>query len=211
MQDPSSLGTFNYNPRFPGTVFDKETNLFYNYFRYYDPQLGRYPTSDPIGLAGGINGYVYVSNQPTRYVDPYGLFEITVNDSGGRNGPTYGGTITVTGDNGKTVTVPASSWPNPTNSSPGITPGTYPGTYSPTGHQGRTNGVRVNNGGPVKTLGPNPTQGGQSFARGINIHCGYRDNRRGSAGCVTVAPGYCEQVWDVLQPGETGNITVKRD
>lgn len=72
-ENPSGVGTFTYNPRFPGQVFDKETNLHYNYFRDYDPQTGRYIQSDPIGLAGGINTYAYVANQPTRYTDPLGL------------------------------------------------------------------------------------------------------------------------------------------
>lgn len=62
------------NSRFPGQYFDEETELHYNYFRDYDPSLGRYLQSDPIGLAGGINIYVYGKNNPVVLFDLYGLF-----------------------------------------------------------------------------------------------------------------------------------------
>ena len=47
--------------------------VLYNYFRYYDPETGRYITSDPIGLLGGLNTYVYVGNNPLYWVDLLGL------------------------------------------------------------------------------------------------------------------------------------------
>jgi uncharacterized protein RhaS with RHS repeats len=45
-----------------------------NYFRDYDPALGRYVQPDPIGLAGGMNPYLYANGNPLAYTDPYGLF-----------------------------------------------------------------------------------------------------------------------------------------
>ncbi|NOX26890.1 MAG: RHS repeat-associated core domain-containing protein [Gammaproteobacteria bacterium] len=57
----------------PGQYFDQETNLHYNHHRYYDPELGRYITSDPIGLMAGLNTYSYVEQNPLYYYDPDGL------------------------------------------------------------------------------------------------------------------------------------------
>jgi RHS repeat-associated protein len=58
--------------RFQGQYFDAESGLHYNRHRYYDPQVGRYLTPDPVKLAGGLNQYQYTPN-PTGWVDPLGL------------------------------------------------------------------------------------------------------------------------------------------
>ena len=73
-EDPNNTGTkFTFNPRFPGQYFDRETGLNYNYFRDYDPNIGRYVESDPVGLRGGLNSYTYVHSLPILLVDYGGL------------------------------------------------------------------------------------------------------------------------------------------
>jgi len=58
--------------RFQGQYYDTETGLHYNRFRYYDPDVGRFTTKDPIGLFGGDNLYMYAPN-PTFWIDQLGL------------------------------------------------------------------------------------------------------------------------------------------
>jgi RHS repeat-associated protein len=71
--DPSGLGAFDFPLRLPGQYYDREAALHYNMMRDYDPGIGRYVESDPVGLAGGINTYVYVLANPLLYTDIRGL------------------------------------------------------------------------------------------------------------------------------------------
>ncbi len=58
---------------YQGQYYDKETELAYNRFRYYDPNTGTYISQDPIGLAGGLSFYAYV-HDVNGWVDIFGLF-----------------------------------------------------------------------------------------------------------------------------------------
>ena len=67
-------GTTITNPfQYADREFDTETGLYYFRARYYDPRIGRFVSEDPIGLAGGINSYRYVSNRSVNFRDPLGL------------------------------------------------------------------------------------------------------------------------------------------
>jgi RHS repeat-associated protein len=71
--NPAGAGTFMYNLRFPGQIYDSQAGLHQNYRRDYDPAIGRYVESDPIGLKGGANTYAYVNGNPFSFKDSYGL------------------------------------------------------------------------------------------------------------------------------------------
>jgi RHS repeat-associated protein len=66
---------FGFDLAFPGQKRDRESGKHYNYFRDYDPQVGRYIKSDPIGLKGGLSTYGYVGADPANSVDPSGLIK----------------------------------------------------------------------------------------------------------------------------------------
>src|SRR5215472_917205 len=65
----STINPFQYT----GRDFDSETGLRYYRARYYDPQIGRFISEDPVGFDGGINFYSYVANSPIGFMDQGGL------------------------------------------------------------------------------------------------------------------------------------------
>jgi RHS repeat-associated protein len=66
------IGTVPCSFRFRGQYHDRETGLYYNFHRYYEPRLAGYTSPDPLGLAAGSNFYLYPRN-PLLWDDPFGL------------------------------------------------------------------------------------------------------------------------------------------
>lgn len=63
--------------RYQGQYEDPETGLYYNRFRYYSPDEGRYISKDPVGVQGGLNQYSYVRDT-NKWIDPNGLHSVPV-------------------------------------------------------------------------------------------------------------------------------------
>ncbi len=79
-ESPSLAGTSH---GYTGQRFDSETGLYHYKMRYYSPAIGRFLQPDPIGLAGGMNMYSYVRNNPLTLSDPLGLKDSPSGGTGG--------------------------------------------------------------------------------------------------------------------------------
>jgi RHS repeat-associated protein len=73
----SSSGSLQNSFQYTSREFDPETNLHFYRSRYYDPQIGRFLSEDPIAFLASLNFYVYAFNSPVYWVDPFGL-DVTI-------------------------------------------------------------------------------------------------------------------------------------
>lgn len=157
----------------------------------------------------------FKSKNITPQTDLAKTFEIKIIDDAERNGESFGAKMTITKGTGESITVTANSWSSTVKESgkkltSGIIEGTFPAVYSKTGHKGGTlPGIRINNGNNIQTVDPNPKHGGGYWANGVNIHCG-GTVKRGSASCNTIKKDECQKVWDFLEEGSTGLVTIER-
>ena len=58
-----------------GLSYDPDVGLTYVRARWYDPNIGRFVSEDPLGLQAGINPYVFANNDPINGADPSGMDE----------------------------------------------------------------------------------------------------------------------------------------
>jgi RHS repeat-associated protein len=196
--DTKPLGTtLTYNLRFPGQYYDGETVKNYSYFRTYDPMVGRYLETDPLGLLDDANLYAYVRGNPVLFTDPFGLLCTYSQSSGqmscfndgagqpyynqpggysgagaGRNNPNMQNTPNV-------GPIPQGSWRvGPPYNSPNTGPNTI----------------------PLTPLPGNQCASTPRDCTSFRIH-GNNSSNDASTGCIILPPGRTQ-----IPPGETVNV-----
>jgi RHS repeat-associated protein len=165
------------------------TGLYYYRARYYDPVLKMFVSSDPIGLAGGMNTYLYANGSPLMYTDPLGLFvPLIIPGICAAGGCEAAGAV---------LTAGALWWANQN---------TYikppDNAYDPDGPKApsrptEADGFKPPKGGDNWVPNPNPGKGGSGY--------GWEDSK-GDVWCPTGPPGPGSRAhggshWDIQSPG----------
>ena len=186
------------NLRMPGQYFDEESGLFYNYFRNYQPNQGRYTQNDPIGLEGGMNRFGYVGGNPLSYTDPYGLNPVAGAYAGAGAGSVFGPVGTVVGG---VIGAGVGAWigwnvVGPMLAQPPENAYDPNGPKAP-GRPTEADGFKPPKGGDNWVPNPNPGKGGSGY--------GWEDSK-GDVWCPTGPAGPGSRAhggphWDVQSPG----------
>ncbi|MCC6544304.1 MAG: RHS domain-containing protein, partial [Nitrospirae bacterium] len=196
------------NLRSPGQYYDAETGLHYNMARDYHPQVGRYTQSDPIGLAGGINTFVYAGGNPVYWKDPSGLLWIYEQSTGNlyHQPDTRGGVppeLVGTGYAGHKEGLNNPNYQNVRGTGPSSNAGPLPQGNYIIGPQ-KDNEIELGKvlPGSMRMI-PDPNN--KMFGRyGFLIHGGNMKNKTSSQGCIVMSPSVRDKIG---RSGDT-NLTV---
>ena len=206
--------------RFPGQRWDAESGGHYNFFRDYDPGLGRYQEFDPIGLAGGLNPMTYALGNPVGAYDPDGRSALVFRRSAGKlyvypgngSGSVAAGPPQAFGASNNAVAGANPSLPNANGPLPN---GTYstgpmlPTPYAASSGFGNSGFIPINlngfypNGSPA--FGPSRTGTGIHAGRvGVCDRAGRCNENHATHGCLRTTPS----AMSVLASDPPAQITV---
>lgn len=219
------------NLRYPGQYFDAEADLHYNWQRYYDPRVGRYIESNPTGITGGVNYYIYANSNPVSFFDTTGEVGVRSGSGGGGgsgtmglggyatyNGPSSGGTSG--GKSSSTAVKSSPGKPSSSNTSSPSKPGGSTSIYNsggkPSGSSGTTaygnpstNGGTSNSGS--SSSGPSAAQPGNSGQWYNNNGLAFGNDSTASALCSPGLGGFANGPSLSLLPGRAAVTSLISD